>query len=74
MFKCRFIGEAMSVKKIIFILIFLIPHVIISQDFLNINKLKTLSDEQVLNYWSEAQSSGYSMEQIKTTRAKQTSS
>ena len=56
----------MSIKKIIFMLIFLIPHVIISQDFLNINKLKTLSDEEVLNYWSEAQSSGYSMEQIKT--------
>ena len=66
MFKRKFMGEAMSIKIIVILLIFLIPHVIISQDFININKLKTLTDEEVLAYWSEAQSNGYSMDQIKT--------
>ena len=66
MFKRKFMGEAMSIKIIAILLIFLIPHVIISQDFININKLKTLSDQEVLTYWSEAQSNGYSMDQIKT--------
>ena len=66
MFKCKFNGEAMSVKKVIYVLTLLITNVILCQDFLNINKLKSLSDEEVLNYWSEAQSNGYSIEQIKT--------
>ena len=66
MFKSKFKGEAMSIKIIVFLLIFLIPHIVISQDFININKLKTLSDQEVLNYWSEAQSNGYSMDQIRT--------
>ena len=62
---CKFIGEAMSIRKI-FCLILLIPNLLIGQDFFNINKLKTLSDEELLSYWSEAQSNGYSIDQIKT--------
>ena len=29
-------------------------------------KLKSLSDQEVLNYWSEAESNGYTIDQIKT--------
>ncbi len=63
---CKFNGEAVSVRKIFFILILLIPCIIHGQDFLNISKLKSLSDQEVLNYWSEAESNGYTIDQIKT--------
>ena len=63
---CKFYGEAVSNGKIFFILIFFIPLIIHSQDFLNITKLKSLNDQEVLNYWSEAESNGYTIDQIKT--------
>ena len=63
---CKFYGEAVSVRKIFFMLIFIIPSVIHGQDFLDITKLKSLSDQEVLNYWSEAESNGYTIDQIKT--------
>ena len=63
---CKFNGEAVSIIKIFFILILFIPCIIHSQDFLNITKLKSLSDQEILNYWSEAQSNGYTIDQIKT--------
>ena len=62
---CKFYGEAVSNVKIFFILVFFIPLIIHGQDFLNISKLKSLSDQEVLNYWSEAESNGYSIDQIK---------
>ena len=63
---CKFYGEAVSYGKIFFILIFFTPLIIYSQDFLNITKLKSLNDQEVLNYWSEAESNGYTIDQIKT--------
>ena len=63
---CKFNGEAVSVRKIFFILILFIPCVIYGQDFLNITKLKSLSDEEVLSYWSEVESNGYTIDQIRT--------
>ena len=63
---CKFCGEAVSNGKIFFMLIFFIPFVIHSQDFLNIENLKSLNDQEVLNYWSEAESNGYTIDQIKT--------
>ncbi len=63
---CKFNGEAVSIRKIFFILILFIHCNIYSQDFLNITKLKTLSDQDVLSYWSEAESNGYTFDQIKT--------
>ena len=62
---CKFNGEAVSVRKIFFILILFIPCIIHSQDFLNITKLKSLSDQEILSYWSEAESNGYTIDQVK---------
>jgi len=70
MFKCKFIGEAMSIREILFIIL-LIPNLIFGQDFINITKLKSLSDQEVLNYWSEAESNGYTIDQVKTIAAAQ---
>ena len=68
---CKFNGEAVSVRKIFFILILFIPCIIHSQDFINITKLKSLSDQEVLSYWSEAESNGYTIDQIKTIASAQ---
>ena len=70
MFKCKFIGEAMSIREIFFIIL-IIPNLIFGQDFINITKLKSLSDQEVLNYWSEAESNGYTIDQVKTIAAAQ---
>ena len=63
---CKFYGEAVSIRKIFLILILFIPFIIHGQDFLNMGKLKSLNDQEVLNYWSEAESNGYTIDQIKT--------
>ena len=63
---CKFYGEAVSKRKIFFILVFLIPFIINSQDLLDIGDLKSLNDQEILNYWSEAESNGYTIDQIKT--------
>ena len=63
---CKFYGEAVSNRKIFFLLVFLISFIINSQDFLDIGNLKSLNDQEILNYWSEAESNGYTIDQIKT--------
>ena len=64
MYKCEFIGEAMSVKKIFYLLI-LVPCVVFSQDFLNIQSLKKANDAELLELWNKASNNGYSLSQIK---------
>ena len=66
MYICEYIGEAMRVKEVFLTMMFLIPSLIYSQDFVNLQNLKALSDKEVLSYWSEAKSNGYTIEQIKT--------
>ena len=70
MFKCKFIGEAMSIREI-FIIILIIPNILFGQDFINITKLKSLSDKEILDYWAEAESNGYTIDQVKTIAAAQ---
>ena len=62
MLKCGFIGEAVQIKKIIFLLL-LIPSVIFSQDF---SELRSMSDADLNMYWIQAQEEGYSLDQLKT--------
>ena len=64
MYKCEFIGEAMSVKRIFYLLI-LVPCVVFSQDFLNIQSLKKANDAELLELWNKASDNGYSLSQIK---------
>jgi protein involved in polysaccharide export with SLBB domain len=49
----------------------LVPCLIYSQDFVNIQNLKTLSDKEVLSYWADAKSNGYTIDQIKTIASSQ---
>ena len=62
-FICEFISEAMQIKKIIFFFL-LIPALILSQD-LDIQSLKSMSNEDLKIYLGQAQEKGYSLEQIK---------
>lgn len=68
---CEFLGEAMQIKKIIFIS-FLVPFMNYSQDIneltnkLNINSLNQISDTELKSYWSKVQTNGYNLDQIKT--------
>ena len=71
MYRCDFIGEAMHIKKIVYSLMILVPCLIYSQDFVNIQNLKTLSDKEVLSYWTDAKSNGYTINQIKTIASSQ---
>jgi len=61
----------MRIKKIVYSLMILVPCLIYSQDFVNIQNLKTLSDKEVLNYWSDVKSNGYTIDQIKTIASSQ---
>ncbi len=66
-FLCEFISEAMSIKKLIILLI-LLPSVIICQDINDLNNIKSLdqmSDKDLIEYWSQAQERGYNLDQIK---------
>ncbi len=60
-FICKFVGEAMGFKKIIYILM-LVPMLFFAQD---IRSLKQLSDDQLVEYWNDAQKQGYTIDQLK---------
>ena len=69
-YTCGFISEAMSIKKLIFLLIFL-PSIILSQDIndlkqdVNVKALREMSDKEINAYWIQAQERGYTLDQIK---------
>ena len=66
-FFCEFISEAMSINKLIFLLI-LIPSLVFSQEIealKNIKSLDQMSDKDLIEYWDQAQKRGYSLDQIK---------
>ena len=66
-FICEFISEAVSIKKLI-LLMMLLPSVIICQDLNDLKNIKSLdqmSDKDLIEYWSQAQERGYSLDQIK---------
>lgn len=56
-------GEAMQIKKLV-LFIFLVPSLIFSQD-INIQSLKSMSDENLKMYMIQAQQRGYTLDQIK---------
>ena len=70
-FVCEFIGEAVSVKKLLILLIFL-PSIIFSQDIndlkrdVDVKALSEMSDKEINAYWIQAQERGYTLDQIKT--------
>ena len=64
---CEFISEAVSIKKLLVILI-LLPYMVFSQeinDLKNIKSLDKMSDSDLIEYWDQAQKRGYSLDQIK---------
>ena len=66
-FVCKFISEAMLIKKVLVILI-LLPSIVFSQeinDLKNIKSLDQMSDTDLIEYWDQAQKRGYSLDQIK---------
>ena len=66
-FVCEFISEAVSIKKLLILLI-LLPSIIFSQeinDLKNIKSLDQMSDKDLIEYWDQAQKRGYSLDQIK---------
>ena len=66
-FLCEFISEAVSIKKLI-ILMILLPSVIICQDLNDLKNIKSLdqmNDEDLIEYWTQAQKRGYNLDQIK---------
>lgn len=72
MFKCEFIGEAMQIKKLLFFFL-LVPVMIFSQEInqlnrntLSVKSLELMSDDELKNYWDQAQENGYSLSQLKT--------
>ena len=72
MFKCEFIGEAMQTKKLLFFFL-LVPVMIFSQEInqlnrntLSVKSLELMSDDELKNYWDQAQENGYSLSQLKT--------
>tara|TARA_Y100000766_G_scaffold217325_1_gene189220 strand:+ start:2215 stop:4632 length:2418 start_codon:yes stop_codon:yes gene_type:complete len=70
MLKCEFIGEAMQIRRLLLVFL-LMPLIIFSQDIkqlenANIKSLELMSDDELKNYWNEAQEKGYTLEQIKT--------
>jgi len=63
--KCEFTGEAMRIKRIILFFFLLMSTIIFSQD-INIQSLKSMSNEDLKTYLNQAQEKGYSFDQIKT--------
>ena len=66
-FVCEFISEAVSIKKLLILLI-LLPSIVFSQeinDLKNIKSLDQMSDKDLIEYWDQAQKRGYSLDQIK---------
>ena len=67
-FVCEFISEAVSIKKLLIVLI-LLPYMVFSQDLNDLKNIKSLdqmSDKDLIEYWDQAQKRGYSLDQIKT--------
>ena len=70
-YTCGFISEAVSIKKLLFLLIFL-PSIIFGQDIndlkqdVGIKALSEMSDKEINAYWIQAQERGYTLDQIKT--------
>ena len=63
--KCEFTGEAMRIKGIILFFFLLMSTIIFSQD-INVQSLKSMSNEDLKTYLNQAQEKGYSVDQIKT--------
>ncbi len=63
--KCEFTGEAMRIKRIILFFFLLMSTIIFSQD-INVQSLKSMSNEDLKTYLNQAQEKGYSYDQIKT--------
>jgi len=61
---CEFVGEAMQIKNILLFFLVLMPSIIFSQD-INIQSLKSMSNEDLKTYLNQAQKEGYSLDQIK---------
>jgi len=71
MLRCEFIGEAMQVKKLLYIFL-IIPLMVFGQDIkelekaINVKSLELMSDDELKIYWNQAQEKGYTLNQIKT--------
>ena len=71
MLRCEFIGEAMQVKKLLYIFL-IIPLMVFVQDIkeleeaINVKSLELMSDDELKIYWDQAQEKGYTLNQIKT--------
>ena len=71
MLRCEFIGEAMQVKKLLYIFL-IIPLMVFGQDIkeleeaINVKSLELMSDDELKIYWDQAQEKGYTLNQIKT--------
>ena len=71
MLRCEFIGEAMQVKKLLYIFL-IIPLMVFGQDIkelegiVNVKSLELMSDDELKIYWDQAQEKGYTLNQIKT--------
>ncbi len=71
MLRCEFIGEAMRVRKLLYVFL-LIPLMVFSQEIkdlegaVNIKSLEFMSDDELRSYWTQAQEKGYTLGQIKT--------
>ena len=70
MLRCEFIGEAMQVKKLLYIFL-IIPLMVFGQDIkefeeaINVKSLELMSDDELKIYWDQAQEKGYTLNQIK---------
>ena len=72
MLRCEFIGEAMQVKKLLYIFL-IIPVMVFSQNIkqleegaVNVESFELMSDDELRIYWAQAQEKGYTLNQIKT--------
>ena len=70
MLKCEFIGEAMKIKRLLFVFL-LMPVILFGQDIkqledVNVKSLELMSDDELKIYWAQAQEKGYTLNQIKT--------
>ena len=71
MLRCEFIGEALQVKKLLYIFL-IIPLMVFGQDIkeleeaVNVKSLELMSDDELKIYWAQAQEKGYTLSQIKT--------
>ncbi len=70
MLKCEFIGEAMKIKRLLFVFL-LMPVILFGQDIkqleaVNVKSLELMTDDELKIYWTQAQEKGYTLNQIKT--------